>query len=629
MIDAGIPKSMWPEILAAIVKVTNRTATRTLSGMTPYETFMDQVEPDKKGQHRPKVSHLRVLGCKCYVHISEERRTKGNKLEKRAELGILVGYEGTHIYRVYVPTRRGEKIVRTSNVRFDERKGLITDGEEEEELTSTNQNPPNKEQHNAEERTSTTLNSPKTPKLGVNEQITPLDVTFDSLTTDDDTHTAIETSANELDHNNTDEATESLPDITVKQKGRPKGSKNKTYISNPIHERITRAKTSRITKSGKAPAEKGNNPDDQPPPNVNPTPNSTSAIQIAEKPDKTAYYFAQALASLTTDDPTSLKEALASPDRIQWQHAVKTEWDKIKSRETFVIVNRKDVPRDQKVLSIKHVFKTKHDENGNITKFKARLVVRGFEQQYGRDFDQTFAGVCRGSSWKAIIAIAALQDLEIEQMDAVAAFLHGEMDGEAYIELPEGWRDENGVVCGSDSVGLLTKALYGLKQAPRLWQIRLRKALAKLGFFPLKSDNAIYRNPKNIVIIATHVDDFLIIGTKSAVADSKSGLKESFQMEDLGAAKHFVGVRIIRDRSKRTISLVQDGYVEKVLTKFDMLNCSPYNTPMEAGAKQFLQKHHGNASQAEIKEFQSIVGSEMYLAQHIRTDISYAVGKFS
>ena len=63
---------------------------------------------------------------------------KENKLEKRIELEILVRYEGIYIYRIYVPIKRGEKIVRTSNVRFDERKGLITDGEKEKKLISTN-----------------------------------------------------------------------------------------------------------------------------------------------------------------------------------------------------------------------------------------------------------------------------------------------------------------------------------------------------------------------------------------------------------------------------------------------------------------------------------------------------------
>ena len=125
--------------------MTNKTITRILSGITLYKTFIDQIELDKKSQYRPKVSHLRVLGYKYYVYIPEERKIKRNKLEKRAELRIFVKYESTYIYRIYVPTRRKEKIVRTSNVRFDERKGLIINKKEEKELTSTNQNPPNKE----------------------------------------------------------------------------------------------------------------------------------------------------------------------------------------------------------------------------------------------------------------------------------------------------------------------------------------------------------------------------------------------------------------------------------------------------------------------------------------------------
>ena len=79
------------------------------------------------------------------MHILEKRRTKKNKLEKRAELKILVKYESTHIYKIYVPIKKGEKIVKTSNVRFNERKGLIINEEKEEELIFINQNPLNKE----------------------------------------------------------------------------------------------------------------------------------------------------------------------------------------------------------------------------------------------------------------------------------------------------------------------------------------------------------------------------------------------------------------------------------------------------------------------------------------------------
>ena len=103
------------------------------------------------------------------MHIPEERKTKKNKLEKRTELGIFVRYKDIYIYKIYVLTRREEKIVRTSNIRFDEKKELIINRKEEKELTSINQNLLNKEQYNAEERTSTTLNSLKILKLNINK----------------------------------------------------------------------------------------------------------------------------------------------------------------------------------------------------------------------------------------------------------------------------------------------------------------------------------------------------------------------------------------------------------------------------------------------------------------------------
>ena len=100
-----------------------------------------------------------------------------------------------------------------------------------------------------------------------------------------------------------------------------------------------------------------------------------------------------------------------------------------------------NVPKDQKILRGKLVFKTKRGKDSEILKHKVRWVVRGFEQQYGRDYDQTFAGVCKSTTWKIAVALAALYDYEIEQMDAVTAFLNSEMDGEVYVELPPGWAE--------------------------------------------------------------------------------------------------------------------------------------------------------------------------------------------
>jgi hypothetical protein len=94
------------------------------------------------------------------------------------------------------------------------------------------------------------------------------------------------------------------------------------------------------------------------------------------------------------------------------------------------------VPKGYKVLGRKLVLKTKRDRDSNITKQKARFVVKGYKQRYGCDYNQTFTGVCKSVTWKLAIALAALFDLEIKQMDTVQAFLNSEANTDIYIELP-------------------------------------------------------------------------------------------------------------------------------------------------------------------------------------------------
>ena len=99
MIDINIPRILWPLMFESMVLITNGTATSLLDGKTPYEAFTDEVYPGE--DNRPSVAHLRVLGCKTYVQIPKERRFTSERMKERAEVGILVSYEGTHIFRVY------------------------------------------------------------------------------------------------------------------------------------------------------------------------------------------------------------------------------------------------------------------------------------------------------------------------------------------------------------------------------------------------------------------------------------------------------------------------------------------------------------------------------------------------
>ena len=108
------------------------------------------------------------------------------------------------------------------------------------------------------------------------------------------------------------------------------------------------------------------------------------------------------------------------------------------------------------------MYKYKRRAKGRVLRHKARWVVKGYEQLLGIDYNDTFAFVVKPMSYKALFAIAATQDLEIEQMDVKTAFLYGAVEEEIYVQQPKGLGDDTRQVC------CLNKALYSLKQLLRM-----------------------------------------------------------------------------------------------------------------------------------------------------------------
>ena len=141
---------------------------------------------------------------------------------------------------------------------------------------------------------------------------------------------------------------------------------------------------------------------------------------------------------------------------------MKDEMKSLYDNHTFELVK---LPKDRKALKNRWVYRVKNEENSSCPRYKARLVVKGFNQKKGIDFDEIFSPVVKMSSIRVILGLAASFDLEIEQMDVKTAFLHGDLEEEIYMEQPEGF-----VVKGKENyVCKLNKSLYGLKQAPRQW----------------------------------------------------------------------------------------------------------------------------------------------------------------
>ncbi len=119
-----------------------------------------------------------------------------------------------------------------------------------------------------------------------------------------------------------------------------------------------------------------------------------------------------------------------------------------------------------------------------MERYNARLVARGFTQTYGVDYNKTFAPVAKFTSIRCILALAALEDMEIHQMDVKTTFLNGKLEEEIYMEQLQGFVHQGGehLVCK------LHKSLYGLKQSPRAWNQKLDVFLKSIEFMKSEAD---------------------------------------------------------------------------------------------------------------------------------------------
>jgi hypothetical protein len=159
-------------------------------------------------------------------------------------------------------------------------------------------------------------------------------------------------------------------------------------------------------------------------------------------------------------------------------------------------------------ITCKWVYKVKTKADGSIERYKARLVARGFQQSYGRDYVETFAPVAHMTTVRALIAVAAIRSWNLSQLDVKNAFLHGDLNEEVYMHPPPGVMVPDGHVCR------LRRALYGLKQAPRAWFERFTSVVKAAGFTPSDHDPALFVHvsERGRTLLLLYVDDMLITG---------------------------------------------------------------------------------------------------------------------
>jgi hypothetical protein len=185
----------------------------------------------------------------------------------------------------------------------------------------------------------------------------------------------------------------------------------------------------------------------------------------------------------------------------------------------------------------------KCDSRGNIKRFKARLMAKGFTQREGIDYTETFSTVSFEDSLRIIMTLVVHYDLELHQMDVKTTLLNGDLLENIYMAEPKGF-----VMKGKKHIRChLKKSIYGLKQASRQWYLKFDETIRNFGFKENEEENCIYakfRSEKFIFLIL-YVDDILLVSCDvSLLLETKRFLSSNFDMKDFGEASLILGIEI-------------------------------------------------------------------------------------
>lgn len=322
------------------------------------------------------------------------------------------------------------------------------------------------------------------------------------------------------------------------------------------------------------------------------------------------------LAFMVISDPTSFQQAA---NQSNWRQAMDAEIKAIEKNQTWTLSS---LPEDAKAIGVKWLYKTKLNELGEVDKYKARLVVKGYAQEYGVDYTEVFTPVARMDTVRMILALAAQKGWGVFQLDVKSAFLHGKLEEDVFVEQPQGYE-----VKGKENmVYKLHKALYGLKQAPRAWFSRIETYFINEGFTSSPSEQTLFikRREDKVLIVSVYVDDLLFTGNDDSMLEEfKCSMKKEFDMTDLEKMRYFLGIEVMqRDDG---IFICQKKYAAEVIERFGMKDYNPVSNPIVPGQKIGRDEA---GEKVDPTLFKQMVGSLMYLTA-TRPDLMFAVSLIS
>nr|GEW75464.1 hypothetical protein [Tanacetum cinerariifolium] len=468
---------LWVEAIATACFTQNRSIIHQRFNKTPYELI---------NGIKPNISFLHVFGALCYP--KNDREDIG-KLGAKGDIGFFIGYSvDSCAYRVY--NRQTKKIMETMNVSFDELSAMAFEQSSSKpglqsmtsrQITTARTVPPAQEPQVRQSSTASTTIADTAPiptnssSHATNIPITSHDVdelnpnemvdsnTFVNLFANSSTSAAASSSQQNVDPSNMHTFYQPYPHEFQWTKDHPL----EQVIGEPSRPVLTRN-------------------------------------QLRSDGDMCMYAL-----TISAMKPKNVKDAMTDP---VWIESMQEELLQFKRMDVWVLV---PAPDNISPLTLKWIFKNKHDEEQTVIRNKSRLVVRGYRQEEGIDFEESFAPVARMEAIRIFLAYAAHKSFTVFQMNVKTTFLHGSLKEDVYISIriflayathksftvfqmdvktaffhgslkedvyvcqPEGFIDDD----HPSHVYKLKKALYRLKQAPRAWYDELSKFLLQNHFF--------------------------------------------------------------------------------------------------------------------------------------------------
>lgn len=572
-----LPLSLWAEAVNSAVYVRNRVSNRRTGDVTPYEMFHGR---------KPDLSNLMKFGQEVHILNNERGISKFSAKTKEA---YVVGYgDRVNTYRCLTPnstevTITADLVPARHTDKSRERLELnrpwvpfLIEQEREVEPTSFN-----RAQETSREATTDISDAQSINLQEVDDDVARVNCTLEAPTSE-----SVE--AQEVERASRVNATSRIP----------------VLVTAPAEQT--------------APAQSTANAKESQTSRELPTQRVVNKVQFDwslkdREPRNTKSVYAKRpfSAKIACSEPTSFSNAIEAPDAKDWKKAIAAELSALKKNNTWEIVPKS---RDMKEITAKWIFKIKYDATGNIERYKARLVARGFTQIQGVDFNEIFAPVVRMDSVRLLFSLCTQLDLKFRQFDIATAFLNGEIEEKLYLTPPEGLEVPENHTCR------LLKSLYGLRQAPRCWNKKFAEMLNIFDMRQTQSDPCVYvTTDPELIYLAIYVDDGLVFARNEKTIDRVFGyLTKHFEVRTVDS-RCFIGVEITR-RSDGSIYLNQRGYIKRMLDKFNMTDSKFVSTPLETGHTLNTQKVLNKEPLAGVP-YAEAVGSLMYCALATRPDI--------